>query len=85
MYRTLLRRVYADRKIADDRIRTSGLDWTLVYPTALTDSPAEGGHRVGERLAMRGSPRISRADVAAFMLRAARGSERSGRDAVITG
>ncbi|MDX2937200.1 NAD-dependent epimerase/dehydratase family protein [Streptomyces ipomoeae] len=84
MYRTLLRRVYANKKIADDRIRSSGLDWTVVYPTALTNGPAKGTYRVDDRLQMKGAPRISRADVAAFMHRAAHSSEWIGRDAVIT-
>lgn len=84
MYRTMLRRVYANKKIADDRIRASGLDWTVVYPTALTNGPAKGTYRVDDRLQMKGAPRISRADVAAFMHRAAHSSEWIGRDAVIT-
>ncbi|MFD7281105.1 NAD(P)-dependent oxidoreductase [Streptomyces sp. NPDC059862] len=84
MYRTLLRRVYANKKIADDRIRSSGLDWMLVFPTGLTNGRAKGTYRVGDRLQMRGAPRISRADVATFMLQAARGGEWSRRNAVIT-
>lgn len=84
MYRTLLRGVYANKKIADGRIRSSGLDWTLVYPTALTNGPARGTYRVDDRLRMKGAPRISRADVAAFMLQAAHNSEWIQRDAVIT-
>ncbi|MEU5677055.1 MULTISPECIES: NAD(P)-dependent oxidoreductase [Streptomyces] len=84
MYRTMLKGVYANKKIADDRIRASGLDWTLVYPSALTNGPAKGTYRVGERVPMKGAARISRADVAAFMLQAAHGSEWSRREAVIT-
>ncbi|MEV4670846.1 NAD(P)H-binding protein [Actinomadura sp. NPDC049382] len=84
MYSTLLRGVYANKKIADERIRSSGLDWTLVYPTALTNGPAKGNYRVNDRLQMRGAPRISRADVAAFMHEAAHSSEWIHRDAVIT-
>ncbi|BBC29859.1 hypothetical protein SGFS_011530 [Streptomyces graminofaciens] len=29
IYRSLLRSVYADKAIADERIRSSGLDWTV--------------------------------------------------------
>ncbi len=85
MYRTMLKRVYASKEIADDRIRASGPDWTLVYPTALTNGSAKGTYRVADRMQMKGAPRISRVDVAAFMLQAARGSEWNRRDAVITG
>jgi putative NADH-flavin reductase len=84
MYRTLLRGIYANKEIADERIRASGLDWTLVYPTALTNGPAKGSYRVGDRLQMKGAPRVSRADVAAFMHEAAHGSEWIRREAVIS-
>lgn len=83
-YSTFLRWMYADKKIADERIRSSALDWTLVYPTGLTNGPAKGTYRVGERLQMKGAPMISRADVAAFMHQAAHGSDWIRRDAVIT-
>ena len=49
-------------------MRRSGLDWTLVYPVLLTNGPRTGQYRVGERLELRGMPRISRADVAEFIL-----------------
>ncbi|MFH9889972.1 NAD(P)H-binding protein [Streptomyces luteogriseus] len=65
-------------------IRAGGLDWTLVYPTRLTEGPAEGRYRVGERLPMKGNPTISRADVAGFLHKAARDPEWIHRDAVIT-
>jgi putative NADH-flavin reductase len=83
-YRTFLRWMYADKKVADERIRSSGLDWTLVYPTGLTNGPAKGTYRVGDRVQMKAFALISRADVAAFMHQAAHGSEWSRRDAVIT-
>lgn len=83
-YRTFLRWMYADKRIADQRIRESGLDWTLVYPTGLTNGPAKGSYRVGDRLPMKGAPMIRRAQVAAFMHQAAHGSEGIRRDAVIT-
>ncbi|WSK01947.1 SDR family oxidoreductase (plasmid) [Streptomyces sp. NBC_01320] len=30
IYRTLLRSIYADKEIADESIRSSGLNWTAV-------------------------------------------------------
>ena len=69
MYRLLLRDIFADKKAGEDYLRRSGLDWTLVYPVALTNGPRTGRYRVGERLELRGVlPRISRADVADFIL-----------------
>lgn len=84
MYSTLLSDIYADKAVAEKTIRSAGLDWTFVYPSALTNGPARGTFRVDDRIQMRGAPRISRADVADFMLKAAHGREWVKRDAVIT-
>lgn len=84
MYRTFLRDIYANKDIAEQKIRASGLEWTLVYPTALTNGPARGDYRMGERLDMPLAARISRADVADFMHKAAHSPEWMRRDAVIT-
>ncbi|WP_416974809.1 NAD(P)-dependent oxidoreductase [Streptomyces sp. 4F14] len=84
IYRTLLRSIYADKKIADEYIRSSALDWTVVYPTRLTHGPAQGTYSAGDHLPMKGNPTISRADVAAFLHRAAHGTEWIRRSPVIT-
>jgi putative NADH-flavin reductase len=68
LVRLLLRDVYADKATGEDALRRSGLDWTLVYPVTLTHGRRTGRYRVGERLALRGVPTISRADVADFLL-----------------
>ncbi|SBT90196.1 Putative NADH-flavin reductase [Streptomyces sp. DI166] len=83
-YRTFLKKIYADKEASERILRAGDLDWTLVYPTMLTNGPAKGRYRVGERLPMKGAPAVSRADVADFMVKAAHGSEWSRRDAVIT-
>lgn len=49
---------------ADEALRVSGLEYTIVRPGGLTDDPPIGAVRVGDRLE-RG--RISRADVAAVL------------------
>lgn len=67
--RTLLRDVYADKAAGEQVIKNSGLDWTIVYPTGLTDGPRTETARLGERLTLSGFPRVSRADVAAALLR----------------
>jgi putative NADH-flavin reductase len=66
--RTLLRDLYADKAAGEARLRRSDLDWTLVYPVTLTNGPATGRWRAGERLALSGFPKIPRADVASFLL-----------------
>ena len=83
-YRTLLRQIFADKAQADAMLRASGLDWTLVYPTLLTNGARTGRYRVGERLEMRGMAKISRADVAAFMLAQLAADEWRRRTAVIS-
>lgn len=68
-FRTLLREVYADKKIADDLIRNSGAEWTIVLPTGLRNGPRTGKYRAGEHLEVSQLPAINRADVADFMIR----------------
>ncbi|GAA3793916.1 NAD(P)-dependent oxidoreductase [Streptomyces phyllanthi] len=84
MYSTFLRNIYANKELSEKAIRSSGLDWTLVYPTLLTKGPAKGTYLAGNCLPMKGNPKISRADVAAFMHKAAHSTEWIQRDAVIT-
>ncbi|MEV1066872.1 NAD(P)H-binding protein [Streptomyces sp. NPDC050263] len=50
IYRTLLRSIYADKAIADERIRSSESDWTAVLPTRLTNGPAGGVFSAGDRM-----------------------------------
>jgi putative NADH-flavin reductase len=69
IYRMFLGPVYADKAAGERLLRDSALDWTLVYPVLLTNGPHTGAYRSGEHLKLRGLPRISRADVADFMLR----------------
>ena len=65
----LLRDIYLDKAAGEEILRRSGLDWTLVYPVTLTNGPRAGRYRTGERLVLSGFPRISRADVADFLLK----------------
>jgi putative NADH-flavin reductase len=64
----LLRDIYADKEAGEALIRASNLDWTLVQPPQLTNGPLTRAYRAGERLQLRGMPRMSRADVAHFIL-----------------
>jgi putative NADH-flavin reductase len=64
----LLRNVYADKNAGEEIVRGSSLDWTIVHAVTLTDGPRTGNYRAAERLKLSGMPRISRADVAEFLL-----------------
>jgi len=68
MYRLLLTDIFADKKAGEDAIRASDLDWTIAYPTLLTNGPMTGSYRAGERVGLSGFPKIARADVAHFLL-----------------
>jgi len=68
MMRFLLSDLYADKAAGEALIRRSDLDWTLVQPSQLTNGPLTQKYRAGERLALRVMPKISRADVAHFIL-----------------
>jgi uncharacterized protein YbjT (DUF2867 family) len=70
MFGLLLRPVFLDHERQEQLVRESGLDWTIVRPSALTDDPADGAFRVDVPASARGlSLKISRADVAAFLAR----------------
>ena len=64
-----LRNVFADKKAQEEIIERSGLEWVIVRPTALTNGPQRNVYRVGSDVGNWFIPsRISRSDVAAFML-----------------
>jgi putative NADH-flavin reductase len=68
IYRTLLRWPVASQVAQWKALSASGLDFTMVMPPMLSNSPARGRYIVdGEALPRNGS-RISRADVADFMM-----------------
>lgn len=68
MYRLLLGDIYRDKKAGEDIVKASGLDWTIIHPVMLTTGPRTGTYRSGERLDLRGIPKVARADVAHFAL-----------------
>ncbi len=65
----VLRHVLADHARQETYIRDSDLDWTIVRPVNLTDGPAAGVYLQGtQRPNRRLKMKVSRADVAAYML-----------------
>ena len=69
MFGLLLRDAFADHQAQEDAIRESGLDWVIVRPGAYTDGPATGVYKSGFAPAEKNiALKISRADVARFML-----------------
>lgn len=70
MFGGLLRVVFKDHELQEMLVRASGLDWTIVRPSAFADGPAKGGFREGFGPELRGLKlKIPRADIAAFLER----------------
>jgi putative NADH-flavin reductase len=66
----LLRNVLADHAAKESIIRRSTLEWVIVRPPRLTNGARTGSYRSGLDIPARSVvPRISRADLADFMLR----------------
>lgn len=57
-----------DKERMERLIRESSVDWTIVRPPALTEGPYTGTYRAGTGLPVRLTSRISRADLAEFLL-----------------
>ena len=69
MFGFLLREAFADHERQEVYVRESALDWTIVRPAAFTGSGHTGEYRHGFPSTKRGLKlKISRADVAGFML-----------------
>jgi putative NADH-flavin reductase len=68
IYKTFLKWPIASQISQWNDLSHSGLDWTMVMPPMLTNGPAHSAYRAdGDALPRNGS-RISRADVADFMM-----------------
>jgi putative NADH-flavin reductase len=66
----VLRHIYRDKEVQEQYIKESDLDWIIVRPAALTKGRRTGVYRCGLRCTDRSLiPKISRADVADFMLK----------------
>jgi uncharacterized protein YbjT (DUF2867 family) len=69
----LLGQIYADKDRQEALLRAGDADWTIVRPAYLTDGPALGRYRVMTDLTGIRLKRISRKDVADFLLTEALG------------
>ena len=64
----LLNEIYKDKTRQEEVVRQSGIDWTIVRPGMLTDGPRTGRFRALTDLTGITVGKISRADVAGFLL-----------------
>ncbi len=69
MFGGLLRGVYLDHTLQEKLIKESGLDWTIIRPGSFTDGPLTGRYQHGFSGDQKTTIKISRADVADFMMK----------------
>jgi putative NADH-flavin reductase len=83
IYNTLLKWPVASQRSQLAVLEASGLDWTMVMPPMLLNTPPRGLFRVdGDALPRNGS-RISRGDVANFMMQQIEGTQWTGKSVYI--
>jgi putative NADH-flavin reductase len=72
VYTRILGAMFADKARGEAQLKSSDLDWTIVYPVTLTDK-ATNNSSTASRLEVtphiRGIPKISRSEVAVFLLK----------------
>ncbi len=76
MFGWLLKKAFKDHQLQEQHIFDSSLDYTIVRPSAFTDGPVTNSYKIGfggnyKNLSLK----ISRADVADFMLQQLRNSQ----------
>ena len=67
-FATVLRSARKDHEAQEAAVKASDLDWTIVRPSGLTDTPLTGNYQVGENIRAKTS-QIARADVADLILK----------------
>jgi putative NADH-flavin reductase len=83
LFATLLWAPYEDKHLMEPEVKASGLDWTILRPTGLTNGPLTGRYAV--TFARPAANMVSRADVAAVMLRALEERLWIGESPTVTG
>jgi putative NADH-flavin reductase len=68
VYNTFLKWPVASQRAQFAALSASGLDWTMVMPPMLLNGPARGVYRIDGEALPRNGMRISRSDVADFMM-----------------
>lgn len=67
-FAVLLKNARADHTAQETAIKASGLQWTIIRPSGLTDTPRTGIYDVGENI-LATTSKIARADVADLIIR----------------
>ena len=83
--RIAMGRQIKDKATGEEALRASGLDWTIVYATKLTNGPKTESKVIPETTKVGISHKISRAAAASFLLQAATDGLYNRRAVIITG
>jgi len=67
-FATLLKSARDDHETQEAAVKESGLDWTIIRPSGLTDAPRTGVYNVGENISAITS-KVARADVADLIIK----------------
>jgi putative NADH-flavin reductase len=79
-----VRTIYEDKDRQEKIVRESGLDWVIVRPGFLTDGPRTGKYRALTNLEGVKAGKISRADVADFIVKEAAEMKFLGKTPLLT-
>ncbi len=82
-FATLLKNSRSDHEAQEVVVKESGLDWTIVRPSGLTDLPKTGEYDFGENILAKTS-KIARADVADLILKELEQNTLIGKAVTIT-
>ncbi len=81
LFRTIYPKLYADKVIAEDAIRASGIEWVIVRPPALKHALATGKYVAGPRARVFPASALTHADCADALVKAA--SEREWTNQIV--
>ena len=82
-FATLLKSSRDDHESQEAAVKESGLNWTIVRPSGLTDTPRTGVYEFGENIPAKTS-KIARADVADLILKEVGQNDLIGKAVTIT-
>jgi putative NADH-flavin reductase len=82
-FATLLRSSRDDHETQEAAVKESGLDWTIVRPSGLTETPRTGIYDVGENI-LATTSKIARADIADLILKEVEENALIGKAVTIT-
>jgi len=69
LHKYMLGQIASDKNAMEEILMASKIDWTIIRPVRLTKGPMRANYRVGNaKLSLGLNPRISRADVAHFII-----------------